>query len=342
VDRTDSFGHTADGARAPLGDLRPGEGSNDRLRGVQLQLAVHERHVGALALGKPDLVGACADGHAAVHPVGALRDLRSDPRPDGRVRRKRELPRERRVGIGLEDSILAPLPAPPWTLSCGFDEHFTDGEHVFHAVTHCVGGSRGVSETATVIADRGVPVGIRRFGLGFSDDGVLLYWNVDAGPGLQGFNIYKSRRQHEYFVRINTELISAHEGNTYTDGDVEPGTTYWYCIGAVYADGEWMSTTERIAIPTLSPVLRQNIPNPFNPTTSISFTVPARSRVRLDVYDVEGRHVKTLFDDMIEAGTRSARWDGTNGRGDHVGSGVYFYQLRTAETLLTRKMVLLK
>jgi hypothetical protein len=178
--------------------------------------------------------------------------------------------------------------------------------------------------------------------VGLSGGGVLLNWNVDVRPGLQGFNIYKSRRQHEDFVRINAELISAHEGNTYTDGDVEPGSTYWYCIGAVYADGEWMSATERIAIPTLSPVLRQNIPNPFNPTTSISFTVPARSRVRLDVYDVEGRHVKTLFDDMIEAGTRSARWDGTNERGDQVGSGVYFYQLRTAETLLTRKMVLLK
>ena len=241
-----------------------------------------------------------------------------------------------------EDSLLAPLPAPTWTLSCDFDEHFTDGEHVFHAVFHCVDGSRQFSQTVTVIADRGVPVAIRGFELGYSKKGVLLRWSVSHGPGLRGFNIYRSAWVQVGFERINPVLIPTDAGNTYTDGDVDPGTTYWYRLGAVDTEGEWMSPTVSITVPAMSAVLHQNVPNPFNPATSIAFVAPGRSRVTLRVYDVEGRHVKTLLDEVVEAGPGEVEWDGTDERDNRVGSGVYFYELRAARTVLTRKMVLLK
>ena len=241
-----------------------------------------------------------------------------------------------------EDSLLAPLPAPEWTLSCEFDEHFTDGEHVFQAVLHCADGSKGISGTATVIADRGVPVGIQGFDAEYSEGTILLLWSVANGTDLRGFNVYRSDRMQAGFERINTELITARYGNRYTDRNVSSGTTYRYRLGAVDADGEWMSPTVSITVPAVSPELYQNVPNPFNPTTSISFAVPVRSRVMLRVYDVRGRHVKTLLDDVVDGGLRNVVWDGTDNRNNRVGSGVYFYRLRAANTVLTRTMVLLK
>lgn len=91
-----------------------------------------------------------------------------------------------------------------------------------------------------------------------------------------------------------------------------------------------------------APVLHQNAPNPFNPSTSISFFLPARARVSLRVYDVQGRLVRTLIDAEVDGGDRSTRWDGRDERGNSLSSGVYFYQLRFEDKTLTRKMVLLK
>jgi len=90
--------------------------------------------------------------------------------------------------------------------------------------------------------------------------------------------------------------------------------------------------------------LFQNHPNPFNPTTRIEFVVPeGRSQhVTLAVYDVTGARVKTLVDGLRTAGRHDEMWDGRDSNGRSVGSGVYFYRLRTDDAVLTRKMVLLK
>jgi hypothetical protein len=90
--------------------------------------------------------------------------------------------------------------------------------------------------------------------------------------------------------------------------------------------------------------LEQNIPNPFNPVTTIGFQVPdgAPRRVSLVVYDVTGAHVKTLSDGHVASGRYSRRWDGTDDHGNKVSTGVYFYRLEMPGFTDTRKMVLLK
>jgi hypothetical protein len=93
---------------------------------------------------------------------------------------------------------------------------------------------------------------------------------------------------------------------------------------------------------TAEPELKQNHPNPFNPATEISFTLPVHTRVTLTVYDVAGRLVRTLVDGALTAGTRRVTWDGRDAEGREVSSGVYFYTLRTPESTVTRKMTLLK
>jgi hypothetical protein len=241
-----------------------------------------------------------------------------------------------------EDSLVAPLPAPAWTLTCEMDQHFTDGEHIFHVVFHCGDGSRGVSQTATVLAARGVATAIGAFGAEYSQKGVVLRWDVGSDATLRGFNIYRSLRAETGFERINGDLISAANRNEYTDGDVSRGRTYWYRLGAVDGDGEWASQIVSITVPIASVALHQNTPNPFNPTTSISYFLPDRSRARLVIYDVEGRYVKSLVDDVVDAGVREVVWNGTDAKGQSVSTGVYFYRLTVGNRSLTKKMLLLK
>jgi hypothetical protein len=90
--------------------------------------------------------------------------------------------------------------------------------------------------------------------------------------------------------------------------------------------------------------LDQNIPNPFNPTTTIAFYVPegAPLKATLVVYDVTGARVRTLADGVVPPGRHEVRWNGTNDNGNRVGTGVYFYRLEMPGFSDTKKMVLLK
>jgi predicted outer membrane repeat protein len=88
--------------------------------------------------------------------------------------------------------------------------------------------------------------------------------------------------------------------------------------------------------------LYQNHPNPFNPTTTISFILPERTMATLAIYDVGGRLVRMLVDEARDNGLNQATWDGKDAHGNPVSSGVYFYRLTAGSQNLTRKMTLLK
>ncbi|MFN0157201.1 MAG: FlgD immunoglobulin-like domain containing protein [Bacteroidota bacterium] len=93
--------------------------------------------------------------------------------------------------------------------------------------------------------------------------------------------------------------------------------------------------------------IAQNYPNPFNPTTRIEYALPEESKVRLTIYDVNGREVLTLVNATQPAGYLSVNWDGTNSSGASVSSGVYFFRITAQKNggssfSQTRKMVLMK
>ncbi|HWA07685.1 MAG TPA: T9SS type A sorting domain-containing protein [Ignavibacteria bacterium] len=83
--------------------------------------------------------------------------------------------------------------------------------------------------------------------------------------------------------------------------------------------------------------LKQNFPNPFNPTTNINFSLPKSTYVSLKVYDLVGREVKTLVDGNQQQGTYNIMYDAVN-----LPSGIYFYTLKTNEFTETKKMMLVK
>jgi hypothetical protein len=98
------------------------------------------------------------------------------------------------------------------------------------------------------------------------------------------------------------------------------------------------------AVTTPPPVeLEQNVPNPFNPETTIGYRITEPGPALLRIYDTSGALVRTLVDeDHGAAGRYEARWDGTNASGLRVASGVYLYRLDAGGETVTKKMVLLK
>ncbi|HOC90103.1 MAG TPA: FlgD immunoglobulin-like domain containing protein, partial [bacterium] len=110
-------------------------------------------------------------------------------------------------------------------------------------------------------------------------------------------------------------------------------------------------STQRPTTITLLP----NYPNPFNPRTSIRFELPYDKEVRLVVYDILGRHVRTLYESTASAGVHALTWDGINDDQIPVAAGVYIYRLEVWENAqrngvtyrnnyvtITRKMTYLK
>ena len=88
--------------------------------------------------------------------------------------------------------------------------------------------------------------------------------------------------------------------------------------------------------------LGQNFPNPFNPSTRITFSIDSTSPMTITVHSVTGRHIRTLIKGVVPAGSHQAVWDGRDENSRPVASGVYFYRLKTEAQQLTRTMVLLK
>ena len=109
-----------------------------------------------------------------------------------------------------------------------------------------------------------------------------------------------------------------------------------------YGSPDEATNAEDPPAPAAPVSLYQNHPNPFNPVTTIRFELPSASMVRVDVYDLQGKHVATAARGVFPSGISSVVWPGTNTSGEIVASGVYFYRLFTEHSTLTKRMVFLK
>lgn len=88
--------------------------------------------------------------------------------------------------------------------------------------------------------------------------------------------------------------------------------------------------------------LGQNYPNPFNPSTVIEYNVPVRSNVEISIFNILGQKVATIINDVHEAGTHRATWNGKDSFGKTVASGIYFYQMNAGSFEQVKKMMLMK
>jgi hypothetical protein len=88
--------------------------------------------------------------------------------------------------------------------------------------------------------------------------------------------------------------------------------------------------------------LAQNHPNPFNPNTKIKYTLPEAVHVKLIIYDILGRQVRTLVSEDQLPGFKQTTWDSRNDVGERVGSGVYIYRIKAGSFTMARKLMLIR
>ena len=88
--------------------------------------------------------------------------------------------------------------------------------------------------------------------------------------------------------------------------------------------------------------LYDNYPNPFNPTTTISYDLPEAAQVKLEVFNLLGQQVAMLVDEFQQAGHHQVVWDGTNTGGSAAASGVYLYRITANDFSESKKMMLVK
>lgn len=177
---------------------------------------------------------------------------------------------------------------------------------------------------------------------------IRLNWSKVQGA--DSYQIFKN------FVHPNTgnwQYLTIDIGNTdeYMDTDLLPYQTYFYQILAISGfvksnrSNTIMVTTGELGIDEInieSFSLNQNIPNPFNPSTLIEYSLPKESFVTLIIYDLMGEKIKTLINDFQTIGKHSIVWDGKNNMDRTVVAGIYFYTIKTREFNRTKKMLLMK
>ena len=162
------------------------------------------------------------------------------------------------------------------------------------------------------------------------------------------YNIYRRNNPNNpYEFLENTIEIFYHDtGLSYG--------IYYYVVTAVYEEGEssFSNPTQAYSgsvgnednnVPSNCVMkLHNNYPNPFNPSTTISFDLPRETDVEITVYNIKGQKVKVLTNDHFEKGTHSVIWNGKDNSNKSVASGIYFYKLSAGNETKVNKMLLLK
>jgi len=95
-------------------------------------------------------------------------------------------------------------------------------------------------------------------------------------------------------------------------------------------------------IPSLPPILLGNYPNPFNPSTTIVFRLATESQVNINIFNIKGQKVKILLNEKMTSGIYHLIWNGKDDHEQDLGSGVYFYQLKTIDYSCVKRMIMLK
>ena len=203
-------------------------------------------------------------------------------------------------------------------------------------------GGFGSGKTAVVRVDNfsltggALPIQLASFSVvSLTTSGVSLTWSTASETNNYGFSVQRNGVDIAFVAGHGTTL----ERHTYTYTDNPPSGQYQYRLKQVDLDGTAMMS-ESLMIDVSAPrklSLGQNFPNPFNPSTRISFAVSKEGPVTLRVYDILGREVATLVNENRKPGEYTERFDGSR-----VASGMYLYVLQSSEGQRSSRMILSK
>ncbi len=184
-----------------------------------------------------------------------------------------------------------------------------------------------------------VPVELASFSVRIMDKSVLLEWQTATELNNRGFEIQKSINNTDWvtiaFVPGRGTATSPSDYD-YLDTYVEPGILYYRLLQIDYDGTQKIYDAATVVFePDFS--LAQNFPNPFNPETTIEYTLPESTNISLTLYDILGNQVKVL-----DSGTKNAGKHYYTLKSDGLASGVYYYRLLAGEISIVRKLMVTK
>jgi hypothetical protein len=187
-----------------------------------------------------------------------------------------------------------------------------------------------------------VPVELTSFTADVNNNGtVTLNWETATELNNLMFEIERADENNEFRTIGYVDgagTTTEPQQYSYIDATVNTGT-YTYRLKNVDFDGRYYFS-DPVEVDVKGPLsfaLQQNYPNPFNPSTNINFSVPEAGDIKLAVYNIVGEEVAVLVDGFTEAGFYNVTFDATS-----LPSGVYLYKLQSANSVETKKMMLLK
>ena len=187
-----------------------------------------------------------------------------------------------------------------------------------------------VEEPVTAAFSQSETTGLAPLAIDFTDDssGAPTFWRWNFGDATSDT---VQNPSHTY-TTVDTFTVTLITGNSCSRDTL-------VMVDAVMVTA--LSGVSEVAPSRYS--LEQNVPNPFNPMTTIYFELPEAARVRLQVFDISGRLVRNLLNGAsLGAGRQDVVWNGKNDSGQQVAAGVYFYHMSTGSFNETKRMVLVK
>lgn len=188
------------------------------------------------------------------------------------------------------------------------------------------------------------PVEMTAFTSSVGTNGINLNWTTATELNNSGFVIEKSTDDKNFeqigFVKGAGTTTQTHNYSFFDKLNVDGQTTFYYRLKQVDFDGTHQYSNVLTVLYNSMPrnfKLSQNYPNPFNPTTTINYSVAKESNVSIKIYDLMGREVATLVNEMKEPGTYEVNFNALN-----LSSGIYFYRMSAGEFTSIKKMTVLK
>lgn len=186
-----------------------------------------------------------------------------------------------------------------------------------------------------------VPVELVSFGVSISESSINLSWETATELNNKGFEVQRKSENGTWekigFVEGYGTTTEMHN-YIFKDVYSGQGITY-YRLKQVDLDGK-ISYSKILSLNLGAPsnfVLNQNFPNPFNPSTNISFFIPNQANVKITIYNQIGEKVTELLNKNLAAGSYNYSWDASG-----QASGVYFYEIQTGDFRAIKKMTLIK
>lgn len=212
-------------------------------------------------------------------------------------------------------------------------------------------GSANYSAPA-VVFEEATPVELASFGGEVMDQGVLLNWTTGSQTNNAGWRVLRSVDGENYdavgeFVEgagTSEQLLNY----TFNDASLPEAESVFYVLEQVDLDGSvHLSNPIEVLLGARFQELPEQFgisayPNPFNPSTTVSYDLPSAEQVTIVIYDVLGQEVRRLVDDQKAAGRYNIRWDARDNSGRGVGSGVYIARIEAGSFTQSQKMLLLK